>query len=259
MRKFIFGISLWVVFFAAGVGPRPAHADPPPSAAPNREAVSQQRHRQIETAEVLGNQGRFDEAEAIYARLARRALEPPIREWLDQKRAELQFDKGNGLLNQSQPEEAEAAFRRAIELNPHDADFYNNLAIALELQGRHPDAAAAIRKALALNLEDPKLYNNLGIVLRKMGREADAEEAYLEAIDLNPDNPDFYVNLAASLEAQGRFDEAEAQLRKALEISPNDAAIYVRLGSLLRKSGDEPAAEQAYHEALGLEPNRAAR
>jgi tetratricopeptide (TPR) repeat protein len=56
--------------------------------------------------------------------------------------------------------EAMFRFQRAIELNPGDAQAYNNLAVAYEANGDFDNAAKAYRQALSLDKSNPYIQKN---------------------------------------------------------------------------------------------------
>ena len=62
-------------------------------------------------------------------------------------------------------EEAEAAYRKAIELNPSDDRAYSQLGhlLAVNLK-RYEEAEAVYRKAIELNPSFAEAYDNLGIL-----------------------------------------------------------------------------------------------
>ena len=61
--------------------------------------------------------------------------------------------------------EAEATYRRAIELRPDYATAYYNLALLLNEQSRPAHAEAMVRKAIALRPDDACAYDVLGRAL----------------------------------------------------------------------------------------------
>ena len=79
------------------------------------------------------------------------------------------------------PEEAESAYRRAIELDPKEAGHWNNLGNLLtRYLERYQEAEAAYRRAIEL---DPKqacrTWTNLGLLLAQyLGRYQEAEAAF---------------------------------------------------------------------------------
>src|SRR5262249_10084254 len=75
------------------------------------------------------------------------------------------YGLGVALYDQGKPEEAVAAYRKAIELKPDYAPAYFNLGTALYDLKRPGEAVAAHRKAIELKPDYPEAYNNLGVAL----------------------------------------------------------------------------------------------
>src|SRR5687768_33393 len=64
------------------------------------------------------------------------------------------YDQGIALYEIKQHPEAEACFRKAIQLNPTFAWAYCNLAVVLDDMGRHQEALDLIDKAISLDPRD---------------------------------------------------------------------------------------------------------
>jgi len=87
--------------------------------------------------------------------------------------------------------------------------------------GRLDEALAAYREAIRLNPAYDTAYYNMGITLSRQGRQQEAIAAYRQALHLKPDNVDAHVNLGAALAQSGELQEAIAHFKKALEIMPD--------------------------------------
>jgi tetratricopeptide (TPR) repeat protein len=117
-------------------------------------------------------------------------------------------------LEATAPEEARAAYRRALEIDPDHGDALLNLGRLFHEQG---DAVAAewyYRRALTLGSAGALATFNLGVALEDQGRLEEAMEAYSRAITLDRGNADAYYNLAGVCERLGRRKEALRYLRE---------------------------------------------
>lgn len=117
-------------------------------------------------------------------------------------------------LEVSSPEEAQDAYRRALELNPHYADAHVNLGRLLHEAGRVADAATHYRLALKANPQHATAAFNLGIAFEDLERNSEALSAYEQAIRADPTLADAYYNLARLYEKLGRRAAALRYLGK---------------------------------------------
>ncbi len=101
------------------------------------------------------------------------------------------------------PEEAERAYRHAIDRDPSLAAAYLNLGRLRHEEGDLEEAEALYRGARDCSPTDPTAAFNLGVVLQDAGRWAEAAKAYRCAIDLDSGYADAYFNLAAVYEQLG--------------------------------------------------------
>jgi tetratricopeptide (TPR) repeat protein len=163
---------------------------------------------------------------------------------------------GNALYLQKKYAEAEAAYRKAIALNPNYAGTHSNLAAVLNMQQRHVEAEAAARQSVAIEPDYGGAYDRLGVALGSQGKYAEAETVLLKAVALQPDYS-AYANLGRALVEQRKYAEAEAALSKAIALQPNDAEsfTYTNLGRSLVGQQKHGQAEAAFHRAIALEPD----
>ncbi len=105
--------------------------------------------------------------------------------------------RGAELRKKGQYAEAEQEYRAALLLDSQNADLYVSLAYVLAKEERWDDAEAAAREALRLNPEVDAAHNNLGVILA-FGHKGDWDGAiseYREALRLDPNNAEAHYNL----------------------------------------------------------------
>jgi tetratricopeptide (TPR) repeat protein len=119
-------------------------------------------------------------------------------------------------------EEAEAAYRKALELDPYFLPARFNLATFLNSLGRNKDAEALLREGTELVPDQGELFFSLALLLAEMRRMRDATEAMQRAATLSPDRPRVHYNLGLLLQGQGRRVEAESAFLTAIERAPQD-------------------------------------
>jgi predicted TPR repeat methyltransferase len=146
---------------------------------------------------------------------------------------------------------------KAIRHAPSTAAYHCNLGNALHELGRLDEAAASQRQAIALNPDYAKAHNNLANVLLAQGRSIDAVASYQKALSIVPDDAETHVNLGIALHELGRLDEAEASYRKALALDPDYARAHTSLGNTLQETGRLEDAVASHQQALSINPDYA--
>lgn len=116
--------------------------------------------------------------------------------------------------------EAEALYRRALELDPWLAIAYTNLGNICFRRGDEDQAEGLYLKALEIEATQPEAQYNLGYVMLERGRAADAVGFFKGAIESDPRFADAYFNLAMAYEQVGDAPKARPCWRKYLEIEP---------------------------------------
>jgi tetratricopeptide (TPR) repeat protein len=107
-------------------------------------------------------------------------------------------------LEASAPIEARDAYRRALELDPRNAEARLNLGRLLHEAGEVEAAEAHYRMALDARQGDATCAFNLGVALEDQRRLEEAVEMYLLAIEWDEDCADAYYNLSHVYEQLGK-------------------------------------------------------
>jgi serine/threonine protein kinase/Flp pilus assembly protein TadD len=157
--------------------------------------------------------------------------------------------------------EADAASRKALELDPELAEAHASRGLALSLSKRYDDAKTEFEMAIRLN---PKLFEAYYFYARARFAEGNLEEAarlYEEASRINPDDYQSAVLVTSVYITLGRKADADAARRRGLSIiekhlvmHPDDArALY--LGAVcLSQFGERERALEWTHRALAADP-----
>jgi hypothetical protein len=118
-------------------------------------------------------------------------------------------------------DDAEALYRKAVQLDPWLAVAYTNLGNICFRRGDDEQAEQLYRQALSLEPDEPEAQYNLGYVMLDRGCPMEAIDFFKGAIATNPQFPDAHFNLAMAFEQGGQPDEARPCWRKYLELEPS--------------------------------------
>ena len=103
---------------------------------------------------------------------------------------------------------AEAAYRRALRLDPDLIDAALNLSALLCEDGRAADAEAVIDPVLNAHPDIAILHFNRAVAIEDQGRTAEAIDGYRAALRRNPRLADAHFNLARLYELTGDAQRA---------------------------------------------------
>ena len=153
------------------------------------------------------------------------------------------------LTNRGQLPPAEAAYRRAIALNPDSMAAHNNLG-ALMLRMQRPEAAIDVLTSTRLRGETSyELAFNRGRALLELNDLDAAEREFDSAVTLQPTNKEAQLSLARLRFMRGEPKFARA-LAAAAAANRDDVELQLLLGQLLWRAGNLPAAEALMHDLL---------
>ena len=150
---------------------------------------------------------------------AAEAKAPPVR---DTAMAEEYF-RAASLLDDGDPlreDEAAAAYRKALELDPYLVAALINLANIHYSHDELVEAQALYERAIGLEPDFFEAHFNLGNIYHDLGRFSEAQACYREALRLNPFYADAHFYLAVSFEKMGLSDEARPHWRAYQQLAP---------------------------------------
>ena len=125
---------------------------------------------------------------------------------------------GSLYLRQGNKADAIPFFEAAAQLNPHDHESLQNLAVAYRETGRVDDAEGVLKAILKSGEPFAAAYNELGMVLYQKGDRAGAVAHFEKAAQLDPA---YQLNLARLYKMQGDTARARAAFEAFLEAKGN--------------------------------------
>ena len=146
---------------------------------------------------------------------------------------------------------AVATTKKLLELEPNNDQNYFNLGVYYDELTREEEAHAAMRKAIELNPKNSNALNFLGYTLAEKGHDLhEAETLVKQAIELEPTNGYFIDSLGWVYFKMGRLDDALRELQRSVALVPNDAVILEHLGLIYVQMKDETNARDTLKRAL---------
>lgn len=143
----------------------------------------------------------------------------------------------------------------AVTANNWMAEY--NLGCELERQGRMSEALEHYRKAVEIQPRDADCLNRYGFALTKSGDYAEALPCFETALKLRPSFFELEYNIANCLLHLKRYDEALGHYQEFLQRQPDQVNALIGLGVCLGVKGDNGGAISAFESALKLEPENA--
>jgi tetratricopeptide (TPR) repeat protein len=168
---------------------------------------------------------RLDAAPAKILTLERPAApqtQAPPTSTRDTALAEEYFRAGSALDDgdESTREQAAAAYRKALELDPYLVAALINLANIHYSRDELVEAQALYERAIGLESDFFEAHFNLGNIYHDLGRFTEAQECYAEALRLNPYYADTHFYLAVTLEKMGLSGDARPHWRSYQQLAP---------------------------------------
>ncbi|MGB3407268.1 MAG: tetratricopeptide repeat protein [Jannaschia sp.] len=197
--------------------------------------------------DTLRQLDRFAESAQAYDRAIEMIEIESPRDWY------LHYVRGITFERTERWDQAEADFRRALELNPDQPQVLNYLGYGLvEKRVKLDEALGMIEEAVAARPTDGYITDSLGWVYYRLGRYEEAVAPMERAAELEPRDPIINDHLGDVFWTVGRKREAEFQWRRALSLDPEEEdadrirrKIEVGLDTVLEEEGGAGPLEAA--------------
>ena len=147
----------------------------------------------------------------------------------DRGKARALLEQGKIFYRDDKDDEAVAAFHEAIKLDPELAEARFRLGLGYAALGKHEEAEAEYKKAvevykkyLAEHEDDSEAHYDLGQTYAGLGQYSDAIREYREATKLKDNDADMYYDLGVAHTKLAQYDAAATAFSKSLEIDPDN-------------------------------------
>ena len=178
--------------------------------------------------------------------------------------ARIELAIASGYDQMHKPAEAEAAYRRALDIENDNADAQRGLANDLLQQDKLDEALKLYQNILVTQPQDPESYVRISEIERRQGHYDQALATLNRAKDLVPDSEELIYNEALLYDALGRFNDAETVLKKVIastakpdgnyaEGERNNRALFLeRLANIYREQGKTVDAINCYEQMVAM-------
>lgn len=145
----------------------------------------------------------------------------------------------------------EATLKKAVALDPTNAETLYQLADVIGCLGRLDESVVMMRKVLAMEPLNAQFHFNMGQFLLGLARLDEAEAELHQAIDLQPSAAGFRFILTQAYIKHGRFDEALA----TAQAEPDAPTRRAALAQAYFAAGHEAEGQRALDELIRLDGN----
>lgn len=158
---------------------------------------------------------------------------------------------GNIAFKRGRIREAEAYFRRSIQVNAQKGHYADLGALYIQM-GRYEEAKEKLQEALKNNPDDAYAHIEMGDLYLQTEKVKEAIREFRLAAVIDPQNPDASKALAIALMENNNLIEAEKVLRSAIRLLDESKRweLHLTLCRLLTRIGDETNDLEFYEEAL---------
>ncbi len=168
------------------------------------------------------------------------------------------FHLGEVARRQGATDEAVAAFRKAIELQPDLLVAYQSLGDMLLQRGRPAEAVDPLKALTQFAPTMSGAFLLFGRALLRADRPDEAIEPLQQTVRLAPGAPAGHLCLAEALFMAGQMENAAASLRRAIELREDNAEAHSLLAKTLDALGNSHDALIHHRRAAELLPTSAA-
>jgi len=197
---------------------------------------------------IIAQYARTRELDKAHSRVDQAMSTYPNVSWLHYLKGQVYGYQGNG-------QAAEAAFRKALEIDPNYLPAYSSLA-ALFINAKQEDRAIAeYKKILAIRPDNATVYTLIGMLEYQRQNYDAAVENYRKALEHDPNALIAANNLAwiyADLE-KGNLDEAVRLAQTVVQRNPNVAGFVDTLAWVYYKKNLYAAAVEQAQKAVALD------
>jgi tetratricopeptide (TPR) repeat protein len=152
----------------------------------------------------------------------------------------------------SNVDEAMANYKKAVEYDPKDPSNYFNMAEIYSLKHNYDAAIERIRQVIEFRSDYAKAYQYLGKMYHHKNDDTEAIKQELKAISIDPKYLQAYLDLAEIYKTQKKYSEAIKYLQSAIGIAPTNFQPYKELAKVYEEQQKNEDAIHYYEEVINL-------
>jgi len=163
--------------------------------------------------------------------------------------------KGRIFQSTGNTDQAIQAYQESINLDPHSAEAWFNLATSYRAQNKLRDAESAANNSINLDSKYIRSWNLLGDLQYYFGNFENSASSYQRSLKLNPKNPEIWIKLGNTFNSIGQPLNARGAFIKAKQLNPKDATVWVYLGLVSNSLGLTKSSIRSLYKATRLLPD----
>ena len=152
--------------------------------------------------------------------------------------------------NENRFEEAVAAFKECLKLDPKHVRAEDNLGLTLQALGRTDEAQQAFENAIqwqaSAPVKSPWPYIDFGSFLLENNQPEKAVACLQRALEIAPDSAKAHQLAGKAYLSLGQLSRAQAELEWSVKLEPDNARAHYVLGQLYQKEGESEKARQEF-------------
>jgi len=180
---------------------------------------------------------------------------------LDKNNSSALVKLGQVQIAEGQTSQALATYQQSIKDNPREITFYNLCAALYESQSQWDQAKAMYQQALNVQADNPIASNGLAYLILQQGGNVDLALAMAQTARRGvPDSPNFADTLGWAYYQKGVYQSAISLFQEAMRLNEkqgraDDADFHYHLGLAYQKTNQPAMARQQLEQALKIRPN----
>ena len=176
----------------------------------------------------------------------------------DWTQAERRVEEAQRLFEHGQYVKAAEELRSAIAINPYNASWHFNLAIALDAVGAYHQALAAYSRASELEPDDLEILNGMGVDYTRVGKHARSLECFERIEQLDPTYEPAYCNRIITYTEMGDHEQAEVMFYLARQVKEECPLCLYNVANSLYDRGEYHRAVGCWQRCMELDPGHPA-
>ena len=164
------------------------------------------------------------------------------------------YRKGNIMLSVERFDAAVEAFKRAVELDPEDLDYYHSISYAYSKTGELELSLEYANRAILLDKTNSYSYFRKAWALQEMEKYEEAINSYEKCIECESTFVDAYANISFCYSKLKEFNKSILFANKAIMVNKDYAYSHYRKAWALHNLGKFDEALDDYMEAIELDP-----